>query len=197
MWGAIINHGAVTGGPFQVNEIFEEEVTAIGIDGANRKWLGTKTGGVFVQSPDGETQVAQYNTANSPLLNNAITDIEIDPTNGDVYIGTESGINVLRTDAITGGALHRTDAYAFPNPVRPEYDGPIAVRGLAEDAIVKITDIHGSLVYESQALGGQAVWNGRDLSGQRAASGVYLVFSTTQSQFDKPDALVTKILFVR
>lgn len=177
--------------------LFEEEVTTIAIDGANRKWLGTKNGGVFVQSPDGETQVAQYNTANSPLLSNAITDIVIDPQNGDVYIGTEAGINVVRTDAIAGEALHRIDAYAFPNPVRPEYDGPIAVRGLAEDAIVKITDISGALIFETQALGGQAVWDGKDLSGQRAASGVYLVFSTTDAQFDKPDALVTKILIVR
>jgi hypothetical protein len=177
--------------------LFEDEVTTIAVDGANRKWIGTKRGGVFVQSPDGETQVAQFNASNSPLLNNAITDIIIDQTNGDVYIGTESGINVVRTDAIAGGTFHKSDAYAFPNPVRPEYDGPIAVKGLAEDAIVKITDIHGSLIYETQSLGGQAVWNGRDLNGQRAASGVYLVFSTTQSQFDKPDALVTKILFIK
>ncbi len=177
--------------------LFEDEVTAIAIDGANRKWLGTKTGGVFVQSPDGESQVANYNTDNSPLLHNSVTDIIIDPSNGDVYIATDAGINVVRTDAIEGRSFHSSDAYAFPNPVRPEYDGPIAVRGLAEDAIVKITDIHGTLIYETQALGGQAIWNGRDLSGQRAASGVYLVFSTTQSQFDKPDALVTKILLVK
>lgn len=177
--------------------LFEAEVTTIAVDGANRKWFGTRNGGVFVQSPTGETEIARYNTSNSPLLHNSITDIEIDPANGDVYIGTEAGINVVRTGAIAGGPLHRVDAYAFPNPVRPEYDGPIAVRGLAQDAIVKITDIHGALIYESQALGGQAVWDGRDLSGQRAASGVYLVFSTTQSQFDKPDALVTKILFVK
>jgi hypothetical protein len=176
--------------------LFEEEVTTIAIDGANRKWLGTKSGGVFVQSPDGETQVAQYNTSNSPLLHNTINDIVIDPTNGDVYIGTEAGINMVRTDAIQGTPFHTGTVYAFPNPVRPEYEGPIAVRGLAEDAIVKITDIHGSLIYETQANGGEAIWYGKDLNGQRAASGVYLVFSTTQSQFDKPDAIVTKILFI-
>jgi hypothetical protein len=175
--------------------LFEEEVTSIAIDGANRKWLGTQNG-VFVQSPDGETEIARFNTGNSPLLHNRIVDIEIDHTNGDVYIGTDAGINVVRTDAIEGRPLHNSSAYAFPNPVRPEYDGPIAIRGLAEDAIVKITDIHGSLVYETQALGGQAIWYGRDINGQRAASGVYLVFSTTQSQFDKPDAIVTKILMV-
>jgi hypothetical protein len=177
--------------------LFEDEITTIAVDGGNRKWLGTKSGGVFVQSPDGETQVAQFNTVNSPLLHNTISDIAIDPSNGDVYIGTDAGINVVRTDAIAGTPLHTGNVYAFPNPVRPEYNGPIAVRGLAEDALVKITDVHGSLIYETQALGGQAVWDGRDLSGERASSGVYLVFSTTQSQFDKPDALVTKILVVR
>lgn len=176
--------------------LFEEEVTAIAIDGANRKWLGTRNG-IFVQSPDGETQIAHYNTSNSPLVHNIITDIAIDHSNGDVYIGTEAGINVVRTDAIAGTQIHRSDAYAFPNPVRPGYTGPIAIRGLAEDAIVKITDVSGTLVYETQALGGQAIWNGKDLDGQDAASGVYLVFSTTQSQFDKPDAIVTKILVVR
>jgi len=176
--------------------LFEEEVTAIAVDGANRKWLGTHNG-IFLQSPDGETEIAHFNTENSPLLNNNITDIEIDQTNGDVYIGTDAGINVVRTDAIAGRTVHSSNAYAFPNPVRPEYDGPIAIRGLAEDAIVKITDIQGTLVYETQALGGQAIWYGRDLAGQRAASGVYLVFSTTQSQFDKPDAIVTKILMVK
>src|SRR5690606_35693159 len=67
--------------------LFEEEVTAIAIDGANRKWLGTRNG-LFVQSPDGKTQVAHYNTSNSPLLHNVITDVAIDHTNGDVYIGT-------------------------------------------------------------------------------------------------------------
>ena len=61
---------------------------------------------------------------------------------------------------------------------------------------MKITDVAGTVVYETQALGGQAIWNGKDLNGQRAQSGVYLVFSTTEPQFDKPDALVTKILLV-
>ncbi|MGB3078578.1 MAG: regulator, partial [Saprospiraceae bacterium] len=88
--------------------------------------------------------------------------------------------------------------YAFPNPVRPDYDGLIAIRGLARDAIVKITDIRGQVLYETKALGGQAIWDGKDLNGQQAATGVYLVFSTAASDgFNKPDALVTKILVVK
>lgn len=173
----------------------EEQVTSIAIDGANRKWIGTRNG-VFVQSPSGEDEIARFNEDNSPLPNNIVTDIAINQENGDVYIGTESGLVSMRTDAIEGRPVHNQNAYVFPNPVRPDYEGPIAIRGLAEDAAVKITDVAGTVVYETRALGGQAIWHGKDLTGKRAQSGVYLVFSTTEPQFDKPDALVTKILLV-
>ncbi len=175
----------------------EETIYSIAIDGANRKWFGTGSG-VFVQSPSGNEQVAVYNTDNSPLLDNRIIDIAIDGNNGVVYIATDGGIMSVRTDAIIGGQVHSEDVYAFPNPVRPDYDGPIAIRGLARDAVVKITDVRGNLLHESRALGGQAIWDGKDLGGQQAETGVYLVFSTAGSDgFNKPDALVTKILVVK
>lgn len=82
----------------------------------------------------------------------------------------------------------------FPNPVRPEYDGLIAIKGLVRDANVKITDISGRLVYETTAEGGQAIWNAKDYTGLRVKSGVYLVFSTSQELLDSPETLVTKIL---
>ncbi|MEP6645776.1 MAG: two-component regulator propeller domain-containing protein [Saprospiraceae bacterium] len=175
----------------------EETIYTIAVDGANRKWFGTGSG-VFVQSPAGNEQVASYTTSNSPLLNNRIIDIAIDQSNGIVYIASVGGIMSVRTDAVAGGAIHSENVYAWPNPVRPEYDGLIAIRGLARDANVKITDIRGQVIYETKALGGQAIWDGRDLTGQRAVTGVYLVFSTSASDgFNKPDAIVTKILVVK
>ncbi len=175
----------------------EETIYSIAIDGANRKWFGTGSG-VFVQSPSGNEQVASYTTSNSPLLSNRIIDIAIDGHNGVVYIATDGGIMSVRTDAVTGGLVHDKNAYAWPNPVRPDYNGPIAIRGLAADAVVKITDIRGQILFETRALGGQAIWNGRDLNGQQAATGVYLVFSVGASDgYNKPDALVTKILIVK
>jgi len=173
----------------------EEIVTTIAVDGGNQKWIGTHNG-VFVQSPNGEVEIATYSVDNSPLFNNIILDIAINPVDGEAFIGTESGIISTRGEAIEGGSFHNQNAYAFPNPVRPEYDGPIAIRGLAEDAAVKITNVAGVVVYETRAQGGQAIWNGYDLDGRKALSGVYLVFSTTEDTFDKPDALVTKILVV-
>ncbi|MDX1406759.1 MAG: two-component regulator propeller domain-containing protein, partial [Saprospiraceae bacterium] len=149
----------------------EEQITSIAVDGANRKWFGTRNG-VFVQSPAGDEEVARFNEENSPLPNNIVTDIAINQETGEVYIGTQSGLVSVRTDAIRGRPFHDVNAYAFPNPVRPEYAGPIAIRGLAEDAAVKITDIAGTVVFETRALGGQAIWDGNDARGQRAQSGV-------------------------
>jgi hypothetical protein len=181
-----------------LNYLFgEETIYTIAVDGANRKWFGTGNG-VFVQSPGGDEEVASYNVSNSPLLDNRIYDIAIDNHNGIVYIATAGGIMSLRTDAIIGQKKHDENVYAFPNPVRPDYDGPIAIRGLARDAVVKITNVRGQVLYETRALGGQAIWDGRDLNGESAETGVYLVFSTSGSDgFSKPDALVTRILVVK
>lgn len=173
-----------------------EEIRTISIDGANRKWFGT-TNGVFVQSADGLTQVYRFEEANSPLFSNRIQCIANDPFNGNVYIATEQGLNVIRNDATFGGEYMVKDSIrVYPNPVRPEYDGPIAIKGLARDSNVKITDMAGMLVYETKARGGQAIWNGKDLSGRKAATGVYLVFCTYTTNLENPGKAVAKILFI-
>jgi hypothetical protein len=172
-----------------------EDVKAIAVDGANRKWFGT-TNGIFVQSPDGLEQVARYTNTNSPLFDNAITDIAVNQISGEVWIGTEKGVLSLRSGAVEGTKINRPTAYAYPNPVQPGYDGPIAIYGLARDANVKITDIAGNLVYEGQALGGQAVWNGRDYLGNRVKSGVYMIFATSEATFEEPDAIMVKIVIL-
>lgn len=185
----------VTVDDFNAYLLETEDVRAIAVDGANRKWFGT-TNGVFVQSADALTQVARYTSTNSPLFDNNITDIAVNPKNGEVWIGTERGLLSLRGEATDGGRVNNPGAYAYPNPVRPNYDGPIAIYGLARDANIKITDVAGNLVYEGKALGGQAVWNGRDYLGRRVASGVYLVFATSAESFDAPDAIITKVVIL-
>jgi Two component regulator propeller len=178
---------------FRAELLETEEVRTIAIDGGNRKWFGTFNG-IFVQSPDGRTEEARFTTANSPLFDNAITDIAIDQRTGEVWIGTERGLQSLRAEATQGGRVNTSQPYAYPNPVRPDYDGPIAIYGLARDANVKITDVTGNLVYEGRATGGQAVWDGRDYLGRRAASGVYLIFATSTALFENPDAAIAKIV---
>jgi len=172
----------------------DENIQTIAVDGANRKWFGS-TNGIFVQSPSGEEQVATFNVENSPLFDNSIRDIAINQETGEVFIGTDKGLQSFRTEATMGGRRNSSHVLVFPNPVRPDYDGPIAIKGLAQDANVKITDVSGQLVFETTALGGQAIWDGRDYKGRKANSGVYLVFSTSKNT-QNPDAIVTKILLM-
>jgi hypothetical protein len=171
----------------------DEAVRAIAVDGANRKWIGTNNG-VFLLSADGLEQLAHFTAQNSPLLDNRILSLAVDGQSGEVYIGTELGIVAYRGEATEGGPVHE-DVYVFPNPVREDYEGPIAIRGLVQDADVRITDASGRMVYATQALGGQAIWDGRRVdNGERAATGVYLVFSTDRLGQEK---LATKFLMVR
>lgn len=167
-------------------------VTAITVDGANRKWIGTKKSGVFLLSSDGLKQIYHFTTANSPLLSNDITGITIDK-DGEVFIGTQKGLISFRGTATEGNTTN-SNVYAFPNPVRENYTGPIAIKGLVTDADVKITDTYGNLVYETMANGGEAIWNGDNLDHQRVSTGVYLVFITNK---DGSQTLVTKILVIR
>lgn len=169
-----------------------ETVTAIAIDGANRKWFGTESSGVYLISDDGTKQLEHFTAENSPLVSNKILSIEIDQNSGIVYFGTENGLVSYRSDATEGKSLFG-EVYAFPNPVRPNYNGPITITGLAEDVHVKITDISGQLVYETTSLGGQAVWSGDNHEGRRVRSGVYLVFCTND---DGSETAITKILIV-
>lgn len=168
-----------------------EVINAIAIDGANRKWVGTNNG-VFVLSPEGTEQINYYNEDNSPLLSNNIIDIAIDGETGEVFIGTEKGIVSIRGEATEGDEEHQ-EVLVYPNPVKETYDGPIAIKGLADNANVKITDVNGVLFYETVALGGQAVWNGKNYNGDRAKTGVYLVFSSNE---DGSSTNVAKLLII-
>ena len=155
-----------------------EDILCLAVDGGNRKWFGTRNG-VFVQSPSGQEAVHQFNTSNSPLLDNTILDIEVNPLDGEVFIGTAQGLISYRGEATDATNSFDPEVVVFPNPVRPEYSGPIAIKGLARDALVKITDIRGRLVYETTATGGQAIWNGSVYIGRRGSPGVDLVFAIT------------------
>ncbi|MCB0822737.1 MAG: T9SS type A sorting domain-containing protein [Bacteroidales bacterium] len=169
-----------------------ETITAIAVDGNNNKWIGTDRSGVYLISADGLEEIHHFTTDNSPLLSNNITDIEINNVTGEVFFGTADGIVSFKGTSTVGGKTN-SDVYAYPNPVRPGYTGPIAIKGLVNNANFKVTDISGSLVYSGRAEGGQAIWPGTNFTGRRVQSGVYLVYVTDDTGTEK---MVTKILFI-
>jgi len=172
-----------------------ETVSAIAVDGANRKWLGTLNAGVFLMSADGTKQIAHFTTDNSPLFSNTINDIAINQNTGEVFIGTNMGLISYRAEATVGKETFvKKDVYAFPNPFSfSKGNSTIAIKGLVKDAKVKITDISGNLVYTAVASGGQVVWNAYNLQGEKTNTGVYLVFCTND---DGSETMVTKVLIV-
>ena len=177
----------------QASYLLENEtVTAIVIDGANQKWIGTEMSGAFLISPDGIKEIHHFTADNSPLLSNNITSIAIDGITGEVFFGTDKGIISFRGTA-TDGSENNEQVYVFPNPVRENYAGLITITGLVAYSNVKITDISGNLVYETNSEGGQAIWNGKNFEGRKVSTGIYLVFSSNKDGSKKN---VSKILFI-
>ena len=157
-----------------------ENIRAIAIDGADRKWFGSTSSGVYLMSQDATQEISHFTSQNSPLFSDDIKFIDIDGVSGEVYFCTSEGLISYRGTA-TDGEDDFGNVEVFPNPVKQGYTGVIAIRGLAENANVKITDINGVLAYETYAQGGQATWDGRSLTGKKAKNGVYLIFSTNSS----------------
>lgn len=169
----------------------DEDVQTIAIDGANRKWVGTKNG-LWLLSPEGDKIIYRFTQDNSPLLGNDVKKLAINPISGEIFIATTNGICSFRSTA-TEGANTQENVLVFPNPVPAGYNGTIAIRGLSNNALVKITELNGQLVYQTRALGGQAIWDGKQYTGNKAASGVYLVIVRDDSGKEK---LVTKIVLL-
>lgn len=170
----------------------KEIVTAICIDGANNKWVGTQNGGLYCFSPDGLKELFHFTVDNSPLYSNDIVDVNYDKITGDIFIGTLAGLQSFRTPIIEGDDNYN-NVYAYPNPVKPGFNGHVFVRGLVDNSVVKITDESGNLVWETKSQGGQIEWPVKTLSGNRVATGVYIVYAQTTTAELKA---LTKVLVV-
>ena len=167
----------------------------IKIDGGGRKWVGTEGNGVFLISEDNMTQVHHFTTSNSPLISDNIYDVSINGTTGEVFFLTDKGLCSYMSDATTPNEEMTTDnVWAYPNPVTPDYTGPITITGLSYDADVKIVSTNGALINQGRSNGGTYTWDGCDSKGRRVASGIYMVVTAT-SNGEK--GTVCKIAIVR
>ncbi len=179
------------------NLLDKEDIQCIAIDGGNRKWFGTRHG-VFVVSSGGDQLEHQYNIDNSPLFDNLITALRYDGTSGEMFIGTGSGVQSIRTEATQGSLTNQySDIYVFPNPVRPEYNGPISIQGMRRNSHIKITNFNGQLVSQGTSNGGTYLWDGLDLKGRKVDSGVYIVWISAGDGFESADVKSVKFAIVR
>ena len=168
-------------------------VNDIEADGSNQKWIATQGVGAFYVSEYGRDQLFHFREEDSPLPSNVVYDIAVDNTTGVVYFATDKGLMAYRGDVKNTGDSFG-EVIAYPNPVRPGFFGDITVKGIAENADVRITDVVGNLIYKTRSSGGVIKWNQNNLKGQRVASGIYLVLMINA---DGTETATAKIAIVR
>ncbi|MDX1462375.1 MAG: two-component regulator propeller domain-containing protein [Marinirhabdus sp.] len=173
--------------------LFEQTITDIEVDGANNKWISTASSGVFYLSENGQETLLRFTAENSPLPSNNVQDIAIDDFSGVVYFATVSGL-VAYNGSSTAPRDNLDGVYVYPNPVRPSFQGNVTIDGLTANANVKITDIEGSLVFETTSEGGSVLWDTTAFGKFKVASGVYLVLITAE---DAIETKIAKIMIVR
>ncbi len=172
----------------------DEAILDIEVDGNNRKWVATASSGAFLFSPSGQETIFQFTKNNSPLPSDGVNDIAIDNTSGKIYFATDNGIVSFQGDRTSAPAENLENVFAFPNPVKPGFDGNVTIDGLTDRARIKITDVEGNLVNELVSQGGSVQWDTRSFSGQAVASGVYILLISTD---DNQETTVSKIMVIR
>ena len=173
--------------------LYEQYITDIVVDGANNKWIATADSGVFLLSANGQETIYRFTKKNSPLPSDGIKDIDINQTTGEVFFVTDKGMVSFKGLA-TNTSSNLNNVVVYPNPVRPEYVGTVKITGLVDKATVKIADIGGNLVYEVVAEGGTIEWDTTAFGKYRVASGVYMIFISTQ---DGAETKVKKVMIIR
>ena len=180
----------------------DQTINSISIDGADNKWFGTDSGGVLYTNPSGQKTLANFSKQNSPLPSNRILKIKVDDSTGKVYFATDKGIVAYNSKVAPFGE-ELGAVYAYPNPALKVHEN-ITVDGrngthLPKGTNVKILDVAGNLVYETNVVegqelqGGKVVWNKKNLAGNKVASGVYIVLLSND---DASETAVTKIAIV-
>jgi hypothetical protein len=179
----------------------DQTINTIAVDGADNKWFGTNGGGVLYTNPNGQNTLASFNKDNSPLPSNKILKITVDTATGKVFFATDKGVVAYNSSVASFGKVLE-EVYAYPNPALKNHQ-IITIDGkdgkhLPKGTNVKILDVAGNLVYETnvvegqQLQGGKVVWDKTNLAGRKVASGVYIVLLSN----DDLETSTTKIAII-
>ena len=180
----------------------DQTINTITIDGADNKWFGTDNGGVLYTNPNGQKTLASFNKDNSPLPSNKILKITLDTSSGKVFFATDKGVVAYNSNVASFGD-ELVEVYAYPNPALKNHQ-TVTIDGkngnhLPKGTNVKILDVSGNLVYETnvvegqQLQGGKVVWDKKNLAGKAVVSGIYIVLLSND---DASETSTTKIAII-
>lgn len=150
------------------------DASCIIFDSANRMYVSTKGSGIYVISADRNVELKHYTTENSNIMSDYVNYLALDPNTGVLYASTNLGLCSVATDAMqVPESLSTDNIKVYPNPMAPDYYGPINIEGLTVGANIKIATATGVTVHEGYTSSSVYQWDGCDFSGKRCASGVY------------------------
>lgn len=172
----LINEDQEAASPFLLRDI---NVTAMAVNAANQKWVGTASEGIWLLNESGSAILKRFTTDNSPLFSNVINDIEIYNETGEVYISTELGLSIYR-DTPVSSVSSMENLKIYPNPFLYDRHSTISIENLSESTTIRVLGVDGTLIRTIENRGGRASWNGRDFQGREVGSGVYVVVALGQ-----------------
>ncbi|SYZ72761.1 exported hypothetical protein [Candidatus Zixiibacteriota bacterium] len=147
---------------------FGPEVTHLLFDRRDNIWIGARNGLARYDAAQHSMEV--FTNLNSGLADNMITALAINPITNDLWIGTPSGISILKS-SIGPPTTEAAKVIAFPNPYVVRSSDDVLNFNYQGNATVRIFTPTGDLVKEFDV---NIPWDGTNQDGKEAASGVYL-----------------------
>lgn len=182
------------------------QINDIVVDSRNNKWIATDKGlsvlrasgspwekGSWVHIVPQFSELLGDNIFHVNLPSENIHSIFFDEEEGDVYLGTDAGIAILRNNPFASTFENYDQLEVGPNPfyVREGATGYVFFYNLVPGTEVKILSANGQLVRRldpnnfNEMSGAQAQWDGRNEKGELVSSGVYLYLLTTEAGQNK------------
>lgn len=186
----LLNEDPDAESPFLLRDI---NVSAMAVNSANQKWIGTANDGVWLLNSRGSRIIKHYNSENSPLLSDNIVDITVEQETGLVYISTDVGL-ITYQDIPSEPVREMETLKVFPNPFVYDRHDRIFVEDLSDQTTIRVLGVDGTLIRSIDNRGGRAEWDGRDFNGNRVGSGVYLVVALDP---DGSERGVGKVVIIR
>ena len=153
------------------------EIHCFAVDGFDNLWVGTDKGIGIFNFYDYKWEI--YNSENSPLIDNNINSIEINRKNGDVFIGTNSGLSNITTPFKTPDIKY-SNVIIYPNPFILSKHNRLIIKNLTGFSSVSVFSESGRLIrklaYESSFVSGvEGYWDGKNESGDKVSTGIYII----------------------
>lgn len=131
----------------------------IQIDPQGRKWIGAP-GGLFCISADNKKLLGYWNSENSPITNDRIMALGIDPTNNDVWFSTFGTLYRFQPAGSSDSKVVDSLISCIPETLTPEYHGVMTFRGLADGIMYDIRNSEGKIIATlPSAKSGVSIWH--------------------------------------